>query len=271
MRIQTTPGATACIAATLLFLAVAAAPQPAVAQSLFETLFGFLGGEQKSSQPSGSRRGNPFADGHLRPYGPSSHGGRYRTVCVRLCDGYFFPISNASSRRDFYDDAQQCRTRCQSDTRLYYMSPMAPDIKQARDQRGMSYRDLKTAFLYRKQLVKSCTCRPAPWTAAERQRHKQYETADPEAVARLDSNQTDDPNPFSDAAQPGTTAQDSDPVAIASADPPRVVPGYFAQQQRPYPPVTKRNKRQNQQGSGFGTSFASGLPKVRYRHNWASD
>lgn len=267
MRIQPTPGATTCIAVTLSFLVVAAAPQPAVAQSLFETLFGFLGSEQKSSEPSRNNRGNPFEDGQLRPYGPSSYGGRYRTVCVRLCDGYFFPISNASSRRDFYDDAQQCRTRCQSDTRLYYMSPMAPDIKQARDQRGLSYRDLKTAFLYRKKLVKSCTCRPAPWTTAERHRHKKYETADPDAVANLDSNQTGGPNAFSNAAQPGTAAPDNGPVAIARAYPRRAVPGYFARQQQPYPRVAKRNKRQNKQGSGF----ASGLPKVRYRHNWSSD
>lgn len=271
MRIQSTPGTTACLVAILSILIIASNPQPAVAQSFFETLFGFLGPKPKPSQPSNGNLRNPFADGQSNSYGPTSYGGRYRTVCVRLCDGYFFPISNGSSRRDFYSDAQKCSSRCQSETRLYYMSPMAPDIKQARDQRGLSYRDLKTAFLYRKKLVKSCTCRPAPWTTAERQRHKTYESADPESVANLDNNQIADPSSVSIAEQPGNAPADGGPVAIASAYAAPTTPGYFAQQQRPLPRMTKRTKRRNQQESGFGSSFASGLPKVRYRHNWSSD
>ena len=268
MRIQSTPGIAACFVAILI---VAATPQRAVAQSFFETFFGFLGSEQKSSRPSDSTPRNPFADAQSKPYGPASYGGRYRTVCVRLCDGYFFPISNRSSRRDFYSDAQKCSSRCQSETRLYYMSPMAPDIKQARDQRGLSYRDLKTAFLYRKKLVNSCTCRPAPWTTVERQRHETYESADPEALASLDRKQIAKPNAVSDEGQPGSAPQDGVSIAIASAYPPATAPGYVVQQQRPYPRTTRRAKPRNQQGSGFGSSFASGLPKVRYRHNWSSD
>jgi hypothetical protein len=54
------------------------------------------------------------------------------------------------------------------------MSPSA-SITGARDQTGLAYEKLKTAFLYRKKLLKNCTCRPEPWSVSERMRHKSYE------------------------------------------------------------------------------------------------
>ena len=272
MRNPSTPGSAALLAAALSVLVFTASSQPATAQSLLESIFGFLGTEQKPTPSRSDAAKNPFADGQLRPYGPTSYGGRYRTVCVRLCDGYFFPISNTSSRRDFYDDAQQCRSRCQSDTRLYYMSPIAPAIEKARDQRGLSYRDLKTAFIYRKKLVKNCTCRPAPWTAAERQRHKNYEIEDPEVIASLDSKQANEPpdaeSPMAGRPLTPDSALNAAPVAIAGAYPARATPGYLKQHQRP---LAQLNKPRKQKSADHGSSFISGLPKVRYRHNWSTE
>ncbi|HEY4192875.1 MAG TPA: DUF2865 domain-containing protein, partial [Mesorhizobium sp.] len=34
--------------------------------------------------------------------------GEFRTMCVRTCDGYFFPMSNAASLRDFERDQKNC-------------------------------------------------------------------------------------------------------------------------------------------------------------------
>jgi len=175
-----------------LFL-MAFLPQSAEAKGLLESLFGFLGpkqsaagaqnGREKSSEPRSStgRALNPFHQnpGGSQPYTPRSYGGRYKTVCVRLCDGYFFPISNSSRRQQFYEDAQQCKSRCSSsETRLFFMSPRSPSIKTARDIRGFGYSKLKTAFSYRKALKPGCTCRAKPWSVSERLRHHRYELAE---------------------------------------------------------------------------------------------
>ncbi|RVD49639.1 DUF2865 domain-containing protein, partial [Mesorhizobium sp. M2D.F.Ca.ET.140.01.1.1] len=36
----------------------------------------------------------------------------FRTVCVRTCDGYFFPMSNAASYGDFERDQKNCESSC---------------------------------------------------------------------------------------------------------------------------------------------------------------
>ncbi len=259
MRSQPLQGVSAFVAA-LSLLVIAVFPQPAAAKSLFESIFGFLNTQQSPPRPSGTispipsevDRINPFYGERHRQSLQPNYAGRYRTVCVRLCDGYFFPISNSSSRHDFYQDAQQCQSQCQSDTRLYYMSPSAPSIEQARDQRGLSYSNLKTAFLYRNKLNKSCSCRPAPWSISERMRHKAYAPANQGAVAGL--------APENRSASNGARAPTS-----------REVRRTFAHRQ-PSPLLVRTNRRPDKNQSwGLGASLASGLPKVKYRHNWSND
>jgi hypothetical protein len=46
-------------------------------------------------------------------------GGTYRTLCVRLCDGFYFPISYSTLRERFVADAKQCEQRCPSRSRLF--------------------------------------------------------------------------------------------------------------------------------------------------------
>jgi hypothetical protein len=41
---------------------------------------------------------------------PESVSGSYRTLCVRTCDGYYFPISYATSRSRFKTDAAVCQS-----------------------------------------------------------------------------------------------------------------------------------------------------------------
>lgn len=133
------------------------------AQNVFSDIFGWI------IKPNPS----PLENLRQRDY---SYGG-YRTVCVRLCDGYYFPIKNSSSRGSFHRDAQQCQAQCSTDSRLFYMPAQALDMKRAVDLSGLAYTSLKNAFVYRKKLVKGCSCRPPPWSADERARHKMYETA----------------------------------------------------------------------------------------------
>ena len=98
----------------------------------------------------------------------------YRTLCVRLCDGYYFPISFAVTRERFARDARTCDSRCGGEARLFiYRNPGGkPD--DMRDLKGQAYRQLRTAYLYRARYVPSCKCQPDPWEAEAKERHRSY-------------------------------------------------------------------------------------------------
>jgi hypothetical protein len=49
----------------------------------------------------------------------NSIGGTYRTLCVRLCDGFHFPVSDSTRRERFSGDAKQCEQRCPARSRLF--------------------------------------------------------------------------------------------------------------------------------------------------------
>ncbi|MFG1344876.1 DUF2865 domain-containing protein [Xanthobacter autotrophicus DSM 431] len=81
-----------------------------------------------------------------------------RTVCVRTCDGYFFPMANSTNSSRYAQDDQLCKRLCPgSDAQLFTYSG---DIKSAVSVSGQSYMSLPNALRYRKELVPSCTCKP---------------------------------------------------------------------------------------------------------------
>ena len=77
-------------------------------------------------------------------------GGTYRTLCVRTCDGYYFPISHASTRGDFSRDAQNCQAMCPgSEVRLFSHRVPGEESEQMVAEDGTAYADLPSAFKYR--------------------------------------------------------------------------------------------------------------------------
>ena len=44
----------------------------------------------------------------------------YRTLCVRLCDGYCFPVSFSTLPNHFQRDAEACQSKCAAPAELYY-------------------------------------------------------------------------------------------------------------------------------------------------------
>ena len=297
MRHQTVPSGPWAWLFLISVLMVSVQPQPAAAQGFLESIFGFLGSKPKPAPQTTGRPGprdsralqqNPFGGNRPVSRPAWSRSGRYKTVCVRLCDGYYFPINHRSRRQEFYDDAEQCQARCHmSEARLFHL-PSSGSIEQARDQRGLPYKALKTAFLYRKKLVKSCTCRPAPWTVSERVRHRTYALNEPEA--RLadggDATQVAAGHEGANDNDGGTgnTPLTVPPVAPAPslasvpqrylANPktvpaPRAARRLYARPQgvgRIRPAAPARAKKKTASSSGF-----AGLPPVRYRHKWTTD
>jgi hypothetical protein len=126
----------------------AAAPQ----RGFFETLFGGLG--------------NP--GGAVPPTEPQLGGSGYRTLCVRSCDGYYFPISFATSPTRFAEDEQTCQRLCPAtEAVLYTHRNPGEEVSQAVSSAGRVYRDLPNAFRYRREFVASCSCKQPGQTWAE--------------------------------------------------------------------------------------------------------
>src|SRR5262245_60428875 len=85
------------IRAALLMGVLASLAQPAAAQSVLQSIFGY-GSRVPSSPYSLSPGGffSPARPGWHEQAQPPEPGPTYRTLCVRLCDGYYFPISGAA-------------------------------------------------------------------------------------------------------------------------------------------------------------------------------
>lgn len=86
----------------------------------------------------------------------------YRTVCVRSCDGAFFPISFSTTPAQFETDAATCRAQCpEGDARLYVHLNPGETMEQAVDLDGRPYTAMPAAFAFRDAYNPTCGCRPA--------------------------------------------------------------------------------------------------------------
>ncbi len=94
---------------------------------------------------------------------PNRPGTVYQTMCVRACDGYYFPISFSVAKDKFSRDQKTCEARCPgSEVALYahdVLNEEAEDMVSVAD--GTPYRALPKAFSYRRTGVSrdTCSCR----------------------------------------------------------------------------------------------------------------
>jgi Protein of unknown function (DUF2865) len=101
-----------------------------------------------------------FGGGNIFTSPPGEMGGTYRTVCVRTCDGYYFPISFETTPDRFREDEQTCQRMCPAaDVSLYTYHNPGEDVAQSVSLNGRLYTELPTAFQYRKAISPACSCR----------------------------------------------------------------------------------------------------------------
>lgn len=111
---------------------------------LFESLFG-----------PGTVVGNTAVPGDNTPSGSG-----YRTVCVRMCDGYYYPISYSTSPGQFPEDERTCQASCPAaEAILFAHRNPGEDINQAVSQSGQLYTEIPNAFKYRTSFDNSCSCK----------------------------------------------------------------------------------------------------------------
>jgi hypothetical protein len=132
---------------------------------------------------SARRHSEPESERPRRRRDDRREGGTYRTLCVRLCDGFYFPISYSTQRGRFAGDAKQCEQSCPAGSRLFVHRNPGQDVDEMVDLDGRPYRSLPTAFLHRAQYIADCTCHGNPWDAAAVARHHAYAEARKQTVA----------------------------------------------------------------------------------------
>jgi hypothetical protein len=119
------------------------------AGGFFDQIFGRDSGE-----------GEPAPSGDLA--NPEAQGGSVRTVCVRTCDGYYFPISYATNASRFAQDEKTCQRLCPAaEVMLFSYPTQGADITQATSINGQPYTSLPNALKYRTEFNPSCTCKQA--------------------------------------------------------------------------------------------------------------
>ena len=118
----------------------------------------------------GSFLDNLFGNNNNNPLPPvtgdlGAQSGTFRTVCVRTCDGAYFPVSFATVQARFADDERTCKALCPAaEANLFAYRNPGEDINQAVSINGQPYSSLPNAFKYRTEFNPSCACKAAGQT-----------------------------------------------------------------------------------------------------------
>ncbi len=92
--------------------------------------------------------------------GVGQGGSTFRTICVRTCDGYYFPISFSTTQDHFRDDEQKCQKMCPAaEVVLFSYRNPGEEVAQATSISGRLYTELPNAFKYRQSVDQACSCR----------------------------------------------------------------------------------------------------------------
>lgn len=96
----------------------------------------------------------------------------YRTFCVRLCDGYFWPVSFSTTSDRFARNQVTCTSSCNSPAKLFVHKMPGGNTGTMTTLDGLPYMALKTAFLFRTHYDDQCKCQAQPWEQQALDRHR---------------------------------------------------------------------------------------------------
>lgn len=103
-----------------------------------------------------------YGDSQFVDLGGASTIGSYRTMCVRTCDGAYFPISSQASSMNFQRDAQVCSMMCPGvETELFYHPIRSESDSMRSAVSGRPYDELDNAYRFRTASArkdKTCGC-----------------------------------------------------------------------------------------------------------------
>jgi hypothetical protein len=122
-------------------------------RGFFETLFG----GRPEQQP----------DIMVPPLEDETPRGGSMAVCVKSCDGSFFPVSYSAHRGNLDELNDLCRALCPNAEVTLYTRSLSRDMKSAISIGGEPYRDTRNAFKFEKSVEPSCSCKAPGQTWVE--------------------------------------------------------------------------------------------------------
>lgn len=115
-------------------------------------------------------------------YVPMGADGTVRTLCVRTCDGFYFPVSFSTTKDRFSKDTAACAALCPgAEAKLYYHSIPDEEPEQMVDLTGKTYMSSPNAFKYRVNGARStpgCSCQAAETEAMSKPEPEELTAAD---------------------------------------------------------------------------------------------
>jgi hypothetical protein len=186
-------------------------PDPPRQRGLFDFLF------NPDPQPPAQDVDVPPPEPDQRPAEDQdvSRGGP-KAVCVRTCDGGFFPVSYSARRSNLEQLSQLCHALCPNAEVQLYTYSISRDIDTAVSMDGSPYSELPAAGKFEKTFDPACTCRPPG---------KSWVDTLAEAESMLRNGKTDvivTPEKAAEMSRPlpGKAASLKTPVVDAPAPPP---------------------------------------------------
>jgi hypothetical protein len=171
--------------------------------------------------------------------------GTYRTVCVRACDGGYFPISFATVPGRFADDEKTCKALCPAtEANLYAYRNPGEDMNQAVSISGQTYTSSPNAFKFRSEFNPSCACKAAGQTWSDA-----LKNIDDKAAAQQQGDIIVTDESAKKMAQPqskSTAASAKKGAATAASSDPATAPGA---------PVSSTTSSDNKQIRTVGPTF----------------
>lgn len=131
-------------------------------RNFFEELFGVAPPENGSARvvpvepPGDEAPSAEFADDGIdeKPRGGSM------AICVRSCDGGFFPVSYSARESNLGDLEELCKALCPNAEAALYTRSQWKNLDEAVSIGGSSYADHPNAFKFQKTYDASCSCKP---------------------------------------------------------------------------------------------------------------
>ena len=90
-----------------------------------------------------------------------------KALCVRTCDGGFFPMTDHASSRQLSGLDDLCKASCPNTEAHLYMTGPDGSLASATAADGTPYTSLAAAFAFEKKYTASCTCKPPGRTWVE--------------------------------------------------------------------------------------------------------
>ncbi|MGH6860104.1 MAG: DUF2865 domain-containing protein, partial [Phyllobacterium sp.] len=175
-----------------------------------------------------------------------AYGGPYQTVCVRACDGYYFPLSYETSAENFPRDQAQCQSQCPG-ADLFYKETGDDDPQSMVSLSGKAYKDTPNAFKFRNvgaNATPQCSCQTTAgnYTTMGNPRDLAKQPQNPAELAPPGEPAPVETEPLPPATAPAATLEKPDQPAKA-------------------PPATEKPSSIQQMGQSAPSGTEAPLPK----------